>query len=58
MEGWEQIVRVQKVDPFDITDTSVAPGDPYILKVEVEVIYDGPMGMQPLSTTVSWIMPG
>lgn len=58
MDGWRQIVTVTMVDPFDITSTAVAPGDPYLLKVDVEVRYQSPFdNTEETITTVSWLVP-
>ncbi|MHC5022413.1 MAG: type IV pilus modification PilV family protein [Planctomycetota bacterium] len=58
MEGWEQIVRVFNVDPFDIrfdsTNYGGLPPDAStkMILVVVEVSYEGER-----MTTVSWIAP-
>ena len=58
MNGWKQIISVSRVDPFDITQGIANATDPYILKVDVEVTYQGPMDSQENSvTTVSWLVP-
>lgn len=58
MDGWRQIITVTMVDPFDITSTAVTPGDPYLLKVDVEVRYQSPFDDTEESiTTVSWLVP-
>ena len=57
MDGWEQIITVQNVDPQDIT--SGAPdGSTTMVKVNVVVRYQGPTDPSPIEmTTVSWISP-
>lgn len=59
MEGWEQVVTVRNVDPFDISDP-VPPGDgtTSMMIVEVLIRYTGPLDVGPTDmTTVSWIVP-
>lgn len=72
MQGWTQVVRVQKVDPFDMAqvrddDYTVAPVPPdfaglrvdqFPLRVSVTVRYQGPFDAQPSDiVTVSWVVP-
>jgi hypothetical protein len=57
MKGWEQIVRVLSVDPFDIT-TPMEDATTDMVRVEVLVRYQGPNDDQPMDmTTISWIAP-
>lgn len=58
MAGWKQTVSISIVSPFDITGGTVIAGDPYLLKVDVDVTYQGPLDVQEeLITTVSWLVP-
>ena len=59
MQGWEQIVTVRNVDPFDIND-GMDPGDgaTEMVLIEVLVRYQGPFDPAPQDMTrVSWISP-
>ncbi|HAW96783.1 MAG TPA: hypothetical protein DCX60_10940 [Phycisphaerales bacterium] len=57
MDGWEQIVRVMSVDPFDIT-TAMDDAETDMVRVEVLVRYRGPNDDQPMDmTTITWIAP-
>jgi len=57
MTGWEQVVTVKNVDPFDITSVE-ADGSTTMLMVEVIVNYQGPNDAEPQEMTrVSWISP-
>jgi len=59
MQGWEQVVTVRNVDPFDIND-GVDPGDGStdMILIQVLVRYQGPLdGTAQDMTTVSWIAP-
>jgi len=72
MQGWTQIVRVQKIDPFDMAqvradDYTVAPVPPdflglrvdqFPLRVSVTVRYQGPFDATASDiVTVSWVVP-
>ncbi len=59
MEGWEQVVTVHNVDPFDITNPIIPDdGSTEMLVVEVLVRYQGPDDPEPTDMTmVSWIVP-
>ncbi len=58
MEGWKQIVAVSIVSPFEITGGTVLAGDPYMLKVDVTVTYQGPYDSNEEEITkVSWLVP-
>ena len=59
MEGWEQVVTVHNVDPFDITNPIIPDdGSTEMLVVKVLVRYTGPNDLGPTDlTTVSWIVP-
>ncbi|MBL0926866.1 MAG: prepilin-type N-terminal cleavage/methylation domain-containing protein [Phycisphaerales bacterium] len=66
MEGWTQIIRVQKVDPADLTrvvpNGESVPGvravDQYPFRVTVTILYQGVWEQQaPAVTTVSWVVP-
>lgn len=57
MTGWEQIITVTNVDPFDITSTE-ADGSTSMVKIEVVVLHQGPYDDDPTEMTrVSWIAP-
>jgi len=57
MDGWSQIVEVQNVDPFDITEV-VADNSSDMLRVVVTITFQGPSDDQPREmTTVSWVAP-
>jgi len=57
MAGWEQVVTVKNVDPFDITSVQ-ADGSTTMIMVEVIVNYQGPNDSDPQEMTrVSWISP-
>jgi hypothetical protein len=65
MRGWEQIVTVHNVEPFNITGVQpdgsvIIPGDATtsMILVEVLVRYQAPNDEEPREmTTVSWIAP-
>ncbi len=59
MRGWDQVVTVHNVDPFDITNPIIpADGSTEMLVVEVLVRYQGKNDATPTNlTTVSWIVP-
>lgn len=72
MQGWSQLVTVQKIDPFDMaqvrpdayTVAAVPPDfaglrvDQFPLRVSVTVRYQGPFDAQPSDiVTVSWVVP-
>ena len=59
MEGWEQVVRVFNVDPFDISDPDHAPdASTSMIIVEVLVRYAGPNDITAQDMTiVTWIAP-
>jgi hypothetical protein len=57
MAGWEQVVTVKNVDPFDITSVE-ADGSTTMIMVEVIVTYQGPNDSDPQEMTrVTWISP-
>ncbi len=57
MVGWSQIVTVDNVNPFDITEV-VADNSTDMLRVTVTVTYQGPMDADPSEmTTVTWVAP-
>lgn len=57
MEGWSQIIEVENVDPFDITEV-VSDNASDMMRVTVTITYQGPMDEDPqVMTTVSWIAP-
>lgn len=57
MTGWSQIVRVDCVDPIDIT-SDVADFGSNVIMVEVIVSYQGPQDLTPSELTrVTWIAP-
>lgn len=59
MRGWDQVVTVHNVDPFDITNPIIpVDGSTEMLVVEVLVRYRGKNDVAPTDlTTVSWIVP-
>lgn len=59
MRGWEQVVTVRNVDPFDISNPVVlADGSTDMLMVEVVVQYRGPNDDEATEMTrVAWIVP-
>jgi hypothetical protein len=58
MDGWKQIVSVSMVSPFDITGETIDPDEPYMMKIDVEVTYQGPLDIEEQTiTTVSWLVP-
>ena len=57
MTGWEQVVTVKNVDPFDITSVQ-ADGSTSMIMVEVIVNFQGPNDSEPQELTrVTWISP-
>ncbi len=57
MQGWAQLVQVDKVKPNDIR-TLAASGEPYLIRMTVIVTYKGPYDDEPVEMTrVSWIAP-
>ena len=57
MDGWEQVVRVRNVDPFDIL-TTVADGTSEMIRVEVEILHrKSPEDRPRLMTRLTWITP-
>lgn len=57
MDGWEQTILVDKVDPFNIISP---PSDPtlYLMRVTVIVTYQAPWEITPSEVArVSWIAP-
>ncbi len=57
MDGWEQTIFVDQVDPYDISSPPVDPTF-YLMRMTVVVTYQGPSDANPREvTTVSWIAP-
>ncbi len=57
MDGWEQTIFVDMVDPFDISSPPVDPTF-YLMRMTVIVTYQGFSDVSPREvTTVSWIAP-
>lgn len=66
MQGWSQLVTVEKLDPYDfsvvVPDDTFIDGqrdvDEYPLRVTVTVIYEGVFADEaPIEQTISWIVP-
>ena len=57
MDGWEQVVRVRNVDPFDIL-TPLEDGTSEMVRVEVEILHrESPEDRPRMMTRLAWITP-
>ncbi|MED6307005.1 MAG: hypothetical protein VX563_03280 [Planctomycetota bacterium] len=57
MDGWERVVRVRNVDPFDILNP-MADGTSEMVRVEVEILHRESPGDRPrVMTRLAWITP-
>jgi hypothetical protein len=57
MQGWSQEVRVFNIDPSDV-NLDVADGTSDLMRVEVQVFWQGPFDPSPVKITrVDWIAP-